>query len=327
MKKIAMEEAFAVPGVEKITPQLLKLPEFRLNEKKLYDLTDMRIAAMDEGEIEISVMATTSPSLQGMVDPSLQVETARKWNDHLANGISKHTNRLRGFACLPMRYPDEAIKELRRAVKDLGLVGALVNGYDDAGGNTPIYYDQPEYLDFWKAVEALDVPFYLHPRPAPSSRETTYKPYPELYAAAWGFHVETAEHVLRLIMSGLLDKVPNVKILLGHLGEILPFWCWRSDHRMQREGWDAIAAGEGRPRKLTVSEYVRRNIYVTNSGMFYTPGLTHVLDVMPLDHVMYSVDYPYEDPAEANAWFKTLPYDQNVLQAFAYDNAKKLLKL
>ena len=328
MKKIALEEAFAVKGVENYTPQILKLREFRQNESRLHDLADMRLRAMDEGEIEISVLSATSPSIQGIADPKSEAETARIWNDYVAEAILPNKDRLCAFACLPMRYPDAAIDELRRAVKDLGLVGALINGYDNAGDMEPIYFDAPEYLEFWKAAESLDVPIYIHPRTVPDDRETTYKPYPELKSAAWGFHIETGEHVLRLIVSGLFDKVPDLKIIIGHLGEMLPFWCWRIDHRIQREGWDgATAAQNGRPRKLSVTEYVQRNIYVTTSGFFYTPALDHVLEVMSADHVMYSVDYPYEDLAEANEWFKTLDYAPELLCAIAYDNAKRLLKL
>ena len=327
MKKIALEEAFAVKGVEKFTPQLHSLPEFRQNEAKLVDLTDMRIRAMDEGEVEISLLSATSPSIQGLENHKIEVETARAWNDYVAKAIQSHKDRLRAFACLPMREPDAAAKELTRAVKELGLVGALVNGYDNAGNLPPVYYDDPKYLDFWKTAAALDVPIYIHPRTVPDDRETTYKPYPELKGASWGFHVETAEHILRMILSGLFDKVPNLKIILGHLGEFLPFWCYRADHRLQREGWDEWAAKNGRPRKLTVTEYVKRNIYVTTSGFFHAPALEHTLRVIGPEHIMYAVDYPYEDMAEANEWFKSLNFAPDVLQAIGYDNAKRILKL
>ena len=328
MKKIVLEEAFAVKGVENFTPQVLKLREFKQKEARLHDLAEMRLRAMDEGEVDIAVVSATSPGIQGIKDPTIEVETARAWNDYVAEAIQPNIKRLRAFACLPMRYPDAAIDELRRSVKDLGLVGALVNGYDNSGNTEPIYYDAPEYLDFWKAAEALDVPIYIHPRVVPEERETTYKPYPELKSASWGFHVETAEHVFRIILSGLLDIVPNLKIFVGHMGELLPFWCWRTDHRIQIEGWDGeVAAQNGRPRKLTVTEYIQRNVYITTSGIFNTPALDHALKVMGPDRVMYSVDYPYEDYVEANEWFKTLDYAPSVLNAIAYDNAKRLLKL
>jgi len=328
MKKIALEETFAVKGVENFTPQLLKLREFRQNEARLCDFAEMRLRAMDEGEIEIAVLSATSPSIQGIKDPGIEAETARAWNDYLAEAIQPNKKRLYGFACLPMRYPDAAISELERAVKDLGFLGALINGYDNAGDMAPIYYDAPEYVDFWKAAESLNVPVYLHPRTVPDDRETTYKPYPEVASAAWGFHIETAEHVIRMILSGLFDKAPGLKIILGHMGELLPFWCWRMDHRIKREGWDGeVAAMNGRPRALSVTEYIQRNIYITTSGMFNTPALEHAIKVMSHDHIMYSVDYPYEDYVEADEWFKSLDYAPDVLQAIAYGNAKRILKI
>lgn len=328
MKKIALEEAFAVPGVEEFTPQLLSLREFPQSKARLQDLTGLRLQAMDEGELELAVLSATSPSIQGIYDPKLEVETARRWNDYVAGAIAPHKDRLRAFACLPMRDPQAAAEELCRGVKELGLVGAMINGYDNAGGSPAVYYDAPEYLDFWKTAEALDVPVYLHPRTVPDDRETTYKPYPELRGSAWGFHVETCEHVLRMIISGLFDKVPNVKVILGHLGEFLPFWCWRLDHRIQKEGWDGeVAAANGRPRELTVTEYFQRNFYATTSGFFFTPALEYTLRLLGPERVMYSVDYPYEDPAEANTWFNTLDLDPTTLQAVAYGNAKRLLKL
>ena len=328
MKKIAIEEAFAVKGVEEYTPQLLSLREFRQEEARLHDLVDMRVKAMEEGEIEMMVLSATSPGIQGIRDPNIAVQTAREWNDYIAEAIQGHEDRYRAFACLPSRDPDACIDELNRAVKELKLVGALLNGYDNAGGNTPIYYDAPEYLDFWKAAAELDVPVYIHPRTVPDDRITTYFPYPELKGAAWGFHVETGEHILRMIINGVFDKVPEIKLILGHLGELLPLWCWRTDHRIQREGWDGeVAEKNGRPRKLSVTEYVQRNIYVSTSGSFDTPTLEHTLKVLGPEHIMYAVDYPYEDPAEGNAWFNSLELEQDVLELIAYGNARRILKI
>ena len=220
MKKIALEEAYAVPNVALLTPQLNALPEFATSREKLEDMGAGRIAAMDEGEIEISVLSPTSPGPQGFVDPALEVEKSREWNDYVANTIAPNSKRLKAFAALPTNDPDAMCLELTRAVKELGMLGALVNGYDNSGDFTQAsYYDEPLYLEFWKCAAELDVPIYIHPRVVPTGRVTTYGPYGELYGAAWGFHVETGEHVLRLIVSGLFDKVPDVKIAIGHLGD------------------------------------------------------------------------------------------------------------
>jgi len=330
MKKIALEEAYVVPNVAQWTPQVNALPEFALCRPFLEDFADERLRAMDEGEIEIAVLSPTTPGPQGFVDATLEKTLSREWNEYVANAIAPNSDRLKAFAALPMRDVDEAIEELFYAVNELGLVGALLNGYDNAGENTntPIYYDLPQYVDFWKAAADLDVPIYLHPRVVPPGRETTYKPYPELMGAAWGFHVETAEHVLRIIMSGVFDKVPDLKLTIGHLGELLPYWAWRIDHRFAKEGRRQQMAEAGRPIEHDVSYYIKK-LFITTSGMFETPGFRHVLEVMPLEQVMYSVDYPYETYVEANEWWKTLDgeFSQEVLQAVGYDNAAKLLKL
>ena len=326
MKKIALEEAYAVPGIAEHTPQLNSLPEFALCRERLEDLAELRLAAMDEGEIELSVVSPTSPATQGIVDASVGAMFAREWNDYVANAIEPNRKRLRAFAAMPTRDPDAMIMELTHAVKELGMAGALINGYDNAGGNEEIYYDAPQYLDFWKAAAELDVPIYIHPRVVPPDRVTTYKPYPELGGAAWGFHVETGEHILRLIMSGLFDKVPGVKIAIGHMGEFLPFWCWRIDHRMELEGRFAQMEAAGRPLMHPVTYYVKK-LYVTTSGYFNTPALKYAMVTMPADHVMFSVDYPYESYKEANEWWDTVDLDMDVKEAIAYNNAEKLLKL
>ena len=326
MKKIALEEAYAVPGVAKYTPQLNSLPEFPLCRERLEDLAELRLAAMDKGEIELSVVSATSPATQGVVDASLEASLSREWNYYVANAIEPNKKRLRAFAALPMRNPDEAITELTYAVKELGMVGALLNGYDDAGGNEEIYYDAPEYLDFWKTAAALDVPIYIHPRVVPPNRVTTYKPYPELGSAAWGFHVETGEHIMRIIMSGLFDKVPDAKIIIGHMGEFLPFWCWRIDHRFKLEEREKQLAEAGRPLKLSVTDYVKK-LYITTSGFFNTPALKYAMVTMPKDHIMFSVDYPYESYVEANEWWNTVDLDNETKEAIAFKNAELLLKL
>jgi 2,3-dihydroxybenzoate decarboxylase len=329
MKKIALEEAVLIPGAEKIVPEHLTHLEFKDNMKVLLDITDERLRAMDEGEIEISVLSTTCPGLQGLDAPSAAHASniARQWNDYLAGAVAKHEDRLKVFSSLPMRDPQVAAQELTRTVKELGFVGAMINGYDNSGGGEPSYYDAPKYVDFWKTAAALDVPIYVHPRSVPDNRATTYSDYPELRGASWGFHIETGEHMLRLIMSGLFDQVPDLRIIIGHLGEFLPLWAWRIDHRIKREGWDKWVADHQRPRKLTVTEYLRRNFYVTTSGMFDTDTLKHTVSVMGADRVMYAVDYPYESTTEANEWFESVDLDPAAKRAIGYLNAARVLKL
>ena len=329
MKKIALEEHVLVPGAEEIVPEHQTHPEFKLNMKALLDISGDRLRAMDEGEIEISVLSATAPGLQGLSEAGAKDlgNISRRWNDYLAEAVAKHQDRLKVFAALPMCDPELAAQELSRTVKDLGFVGALVNGYDNSGNAPPIYYDLPQYADFWKTAAALDVPVYVHQRSVHDNRANTYSGYPELRGAAWGCHVETAEHMLRLMMSGLFENVPKLRIIIGHLGELLPFWAWRIDHRIKREGWDKWADEHGRPRTLTVTEYLRRNFFTTTSGMFDTDSLKHAVSVMGYDRVLYSVDYPYESTTEASQWFEALDLKKQAKEAIAYGNAEKVLGL
>ena len=325
--KIAIEEAFAIPGVEELTPLSKTLREFAQNRSKLVDICGERIQAMDEGEIDIAVLSATVPGIQGLADATEEVELSRRWNDYLAQAMSPQSERFRGFAALPMRDPDAACAELVRAVAELGFVGALVNGYDNSGLSKAIYYDAPEYLDFWRTAADLDVPVYIHPRVAEDRLAARYNDYPQLRGAAWGFHVETGEHFLRIILSGVFDKVPNLKLIAGHMGEILVYWAWRVDHRIKREGWDEWERQNGKSRKLSVTEYLRQNFYITTSGMFDTAGLRHALDVIGDDRVLYSVDYPYESTIEARDWFNALDLPAKQLEMIASGNARRLLRL
>lgn len=327
--KIAIEEAFAIPGVEELTPLSKSLREFAQNKTKLIDICRERIRAMDEGEIEISVLSTTVPGLQGIVDANQAqlIEFAKKWNDYLANAMLPQSHRLRGFAALPMRDPEAASAELVRAVKDLGFVGAMLNGYDNSGNGKALYYDAPEYLDFWRTAAELDVPVYIHPRVAEDAIAARHSDYPQLRGAAWGFHVETGEHLLRIILAGVFDKVPSAKLIVGHMGEIVVYWAWRIDHRIRREGWHEWERQNGKSLSLSVTEFLRRNVYITTSGVFDTAGLRHALDVMGPDRILYSVDYPYESTVEARDWFNSLDLPTDQLEMIACGNARRLLHL
>lgn len=327
--KIAIEEAFAIPGVEELTPLSKTLREFAQNREKLIDICGERIRAMDEGEVEIAVLSATVPGLQGIVDTDQPTLTriAGEWNDYLANAMAPQSKRLRGFAALPMRDPQAACAELVRAVKDLGFVGAMLNGYDNSGNGQALYYDAPEYLDFWRTAAELDVPVYIHPRVAEDRISSRHADYPQLRGAAWGFHVETGEHLLRIILGGVFDKVPNAKLIVGHMGEIAVYWAWRIDHRIRREGWDEWERQNGKSRRLTVTEYLRRNVWITTSGVFDTAGLRHAVEVMGAERVLYSVDYPYESTLEARDWFNSLDLPAEQRDMIAQGNARRILKL
>src|SRR6185295_4399291 len=179
--------------------------------------------------------------------------------------------------------------------------GALVNGYSQVGSpDCVVYYDDPAYQSFWATVERLNVPFYLHPREPLPAREPIYDGHPWLMGPVWAFGVETATHALRLMASGLFDRHPSLTMILGHLGEAIPHLVWRADHRLRKAPRDIPAA---RP----LQDYLRQNVYLTTSGQFRTPALMNAVAEVGVDRILFSVDYPFEDTADAVAWFDAAP--------------------
>ena len=244
---------------------------------------------MDQHGIEMMVVSLNAPAVQSIPDPKAAVALARKANDALAEQIARRPDRFQGLAAVAMQDPDRAIEELERAVTQLGFKGVLVNGFSQIGDpDNAVYYDLPQYRPFWAAVERLGVPFYLHPR-SPLARDARlYAGHPWMMGAAWAFGNETAVHALRLVGSGLFDEHPRLAIVLGHLGENIPFGLWRIDH------CNATAdKTDGHRAKRKIADYIRENFYVTTSGNFSTPSLMQTIAELGADHVMFSVDWPY----------------------------------
>jgi 2,3-dihydroxybenzoate decarboxylase len=296
--KIAIEEHFAIAET---TATAVRYPGSYWSglQGKLLDLFDRRLAEMDAAGIEIAVLSLNSDAVQGIPDIGKAVEVARRANDALAQAVSKRPDRFAGFAALPMQEPQAAAAELQRCLRDFGFKGALVNGFSQAGSaDTALYYDLPQYRPFWAEVERLAVPFYLHPRDQLPSRRHAYEGHPWLVGSPWGFAEETAIHALRLMGCGLFDDFPKLQIVLGHLGERIPYDLWRLDHR--------LAKVPNRPAKRTMRDYFRSNFHVTTSGNFCTPSLIHAILTLGADRVLFAVDYPFEDHAQAAAWFDSV---------------------
>lgn len=288
---------------------------------RLLDLGDERLREMDAHGIERGILSLNSPAIQAIPDPALAVETARRANDVLAEAIAVHPRRFAGFAALPMQDPDAAAAELTRCVRDLAFKGALVNGFSQVG--TPervVYYDAPAYLPFWATVEELGVPFYLHPRDPLLSREPIYEGHPWFMGPVWAFAVETALHALRLMGSGLFDRHPRLTIILGHLGEGLPYNIWRMDHRLAK-------SSRGIPARRTMAEYLRSNFYLTTSGNFRTSTLVGAIAEMGVDRILFSVDYPFENTVDATTWFDAAEISEADRLKIGRDNAVALFKL
>lgn len=321
LHKIGIEEHFAIPETMGNTLQYFDKSVQEFNKQRILDLMDYRIKDMDENGMDMMILSLNSPGLQEIPDKKEVVNVARKANDHLAEAIAKRSDRYRGFAALPMQDPDAAIEEMYRVTKELGFVGILVNGYSQI--DTPEnykYLDDPMYRTFWKEVEKLDVPFYLHPREPMPCNSGSYDGHYWLMGAAWAFGVETATHALRLMCSGLFDECPKLKLVLGHLGEGLPFTIWRTQNRFDKRN-------RGMPAKRSMLEYMSKNVWYTTSGQFRTSALWGTMMEFGSDHILFATDFPFEEVSDACKWFDACSISENDRKKIGRDNCVSLFKL
>ncbi len=320
--KIALEEHFAIDATLGDSKVFGAQVWDRLGPR-LIDIQDMRLAEMDKHGVEMMILSLNAPAVQAIHDVKRAIAVAREANDVLADHVRKRPTRFAAFAALPMQDPEAAIAELTRCVKELGFVGALVNGFSQAGApDTALYYDLPQYRPFWRACDQLGVPFYLHPRNPLPNDIRAYDGHNWLLGPNWAFHAETAVHALRLIGSGLFDECPNLQIVLGHLGEGIPVYIWRIDGR---NGW--MKERHRYAAKHGVGHYFRKHFHLTTSGNFSTPALANAVSEMGADRVMFSVDWPFEDVGEGCDWFDKADIAPDDRQKIGRDNAVKLFKL
>lgn len=320
--KIALEEHFAIEATLGDSKVFGAHVWDRLGPR-LVDIQDMRLAEMDKHGIEMMILSLNAPAIQAIPDTQRAIDVARQTNDVLAAEVRKRPGRFAAFAALPMQDPEAAANELTRCVKEFGFVGALVNGFSQRGtAENVLYYDVPEYRAFWKTVEALDVPFYLHPRNPLPHWAKFYEGHAWMLGPNWAFSAETAVHALRLIGSGLFDECPGLKIVLGHLGEGIPVQLWRIDGR---NGW--MQAPHKYPAKHGVGHYFRKHFHLTTSGNFHTPSLANAVAEMGADRVMFSVDWPFEAVDEGCNWFDKADISEADRAHIGRENAVKLFKL
>jgi gamma-resorcylate decarboxylase len=323
-RKIALEEHIESPdfmatGSHNFTdPAYFEDVENRLQEYQL------RLQDMDATGIETTILSLTQPGIEGITNTKKAIDMAKKMNDHMANFFVKaNPGRFLGFAAVPLQDPAAAAKELRRAVKDLGFVGALINGYTNLGDeNTARYLDEPPVWEFWEQVQELNVPVYLHPRIPLPSQQRIYEGYEGLLGSAWGFGFETSTHALRLILSGLFDRYPRLNVILGHLGEALPFTLPRVEHRLRHQ----LKRTHGKHDRPPM-DYLRENFYLTTSGTFRSQALLNTLLEVGADRVLFSVDYPYESMREIAPWFDSCPISENDRLKIGRTNSANLFKL
>ena len=328
MRVVALEEHFTVPHlVRRIDPAAISRRGFRPRTAPadrpnplavLPEIGEQRLQSMDEAGITVQVLSNTGPGPDLVPGPD-GVAIAREMNDHLAAAVARNPKRFAGFAVLPMQSPDAAAAELVRAVKELGFAGALINGTTEGR-----FLDHASYDGLLTAAVDLDVPIYVHPHLAPEGVRQAY--FSELQpgagrvleAAGWGWHSETAIHVLRLVLAGTLDRHPRLKLIVGHMGEMLPMMLARIDE---------VFALDIEHLKRPISRTILDQVWLTTSGIFTEPPLLAALATFGLDRLMFSVDYPYAPNAMGRAFLDRLSLAPTDMAKLTHGNADALLKL
>lgn len=319
--KIAVEEHFAIEETLDGAMSFKSSEAMTVMRARLLDIQDQRLRLMDQHGIAMMVLSLNAPAIQSVRNRVRAVELARIANDTLANEIAKRPDRFSGFAALPMQDPDAAVAELQRSVRQLGLKGVLVNGYSETEeAGRALYYDLARYEAFWRTLEDLDVPIYLHTRDPLPDQQKAYEGHPWLLGAAWAFGQETAVHALRLMSGGLFDRHPRLQIILGHLGEGLPYNLWRLDHRISK-------SPRGIPAAKRLATYFRANFHLAVSGHFSTRSLAAAVAEIGVDRIMFAIDYPFEEVGDAASWFDSLEMSADDLAKIGRLNAARLLKL
>ena len=292
-------------------------------ERRLLD-ADLCVAEMDRAGIELCILSLTSPGVQSVIDPGKAAELARNVNEYAQSFMTRHPGRLSAFAAVSLQDPKAAIDEMNRTVGSGGFVGVMVNGYTNIGPDEEAHYlDEAPLDDFWAEAERLSAPVYLHPREPLPSQTRSIRGYPELGGSAWAFAYETSTHAVRLMLSGVFDRYPKLQIILGHLGEGLPFMLPRMQHRLdeQRDGL------KGSKAKRRPSYYFANNFHLTTSGHFHTKPFFEAVEQVGPDRVLFSVDYPYEQMDTGARWFDDMRFDEELKIAIGRENANRLFRL
>jgi 2,3-dihydroxybenzoate decarboxylase len=319
--KIGLEEHFAIPDTLSDSAGFVPQDHWKELEYRLLDIHEKRLRLMDEHGMEMMILSLNAPAVQAIPDAKKANEIARRANDFLAEQVARRPQRFQGFAALPLQDPDMASRELERCVRDFGFKGALVNGFSQLGERT-LYYDLHEYWPFWGVVATLDVPFYLHPRNPLPRDAAIYEGHRWLMGPAWAFGQETAVHALRLMGCGLFDKYPSLQIVLGHMGEGLPFSIWRVDYH---NAW--VKFPQPYPAKKKIGEYFTQNFHITTSGNFRTQSLIDAILEIGADRILFSTDWPFENIDHAAVWFDSADISEPDRIKIGRANAIRLFKL
>jgi len=320
--RLLLEKRYPIPEVideEKYIDRELpflspSIPGNTVLTGKLLDTGNGRLQDMEEAGIDIQVLSLVSPGVQ-VFDASTGSALARKFNNKLAEIIKGHPDRFAGLATLAPQSPDEAADELERAVRVLGLKGAVINSHVKGE-----YLDNKKYWVIFERAERLGVPIYIHPRSPTPDMIKPFLSYPLLESSMGGFSADISLHVLRLIYSGVFDEYPKLNIILGHLGEALPFWLWRFD-----DMWRRLPLSKQRKKKP--SQYLKDNFFITTSGMFWQPVLLFCYLALGVDNILFAVDYPMESMKKASQFIDIAPICESDREKIVHVNAERLLSL
>lgn len=279
---------------------------------RLLDLDAGRIKAMDDLGVTMMVLSLTAPGVQ-MFTPDVASTIAARSNDILAEAIRRHPTRFAGLGAFAPHDPKRAVKEMERCIRTLGFNGFILNSHTNGE-----YLDNPKYWPILEAAEALDAPIYIHPRCPPDQFYNLYQDY-RMESSTWGFNAETGYHGVRMLVSGVFDRFPKLKIVLGHMGEGIPYFLWRIDYT-----YNALNPIK---MKLKPSEYFKRNFAITTSGLHSNEVLDYVIKVLGIDRVMWAIDYPYQAAPGAVDFMNNAPVSDAERAALFHINAERIFKI
>ena len=317
---ISLEDHFIHPKVWELLPEELK-SKYELLKESLFDIGKGRIIKMDAAGIDFQVISHVEPGVNFIERKSEAVTLAIEINNYLSDAIKIFPGRLGGFAVLPMRSPVDAAIELERTVTELGFKGALINGHTNG-----VYLDDNSYDVLLKKAEELEVPIYIHPTNPPKEISEKYFQNNDAFITGWGWQVETSIHLIRMINKGVFDKYPKLKVIIGHMGELIPYGFSRLNVALTVGNW--IIAGDNTSKpKMNLYYYFKNNIFITSSGVFDESVFTCAKEMIGLNNMMFSVDYPFQDNISATQFLNKLPLNSQEKSQFAGKNASALLKL
>lgn len=330
-RRIATEEAFAIPEQMEAQRELVANTQeydpdlflWRIQtdpngpvHNKLIDLYEMRMREMDKYDVDMHLLALTSTGVQ-MMEPDRAVAVAEIGNDRLREAIQRYPDRFTGLATIAVQDPPRAVKEIERAITKLKLNGIMINSHTNGE-----YLSEQKYWPILEAIEDLNVPLYIHPRAPIPLMAKAYKT-DHLEHAIWGYQAETGLHGLRLITGAVFDQFPKLQVVLGHMGEGIPYWLYRLDFMYEK-----VKIDFGRRKlKLSPSEYFKRNFYITTSGMNWEPTLKFCIEAMGADRIMWAIDYPYQDHPDAVEFMDAARISEKDKQAIYHGNAERVFKI